>query len=191
MEERVPVSGDIYRHFKNKLYQIVGVATHSETREKYVVYQGLYDGFEMYIRPYDMFMSEVDHVKYPDVKQKYRFERVDRAELLKAAPGVNAALKNASSEAKNIPQIQAEPEAVSEPVDGEVNPYLMEFFDRESSKDKIEYLCSIRNRVDDRMINDIAVSLDLTVDEADVDTRFDSLINCLKMKARFETGRLR
>ena len=67
----------IYRHFKGNLYLVEDISTHSETREKYVVYRALYGSQELYIRPYDMFISEVDHEKYPDVKQKYRFELAD------------------------------------------------------------------------------------------------------------------
>ena len=75
--DRTPVPGKRYRHFKDRLYQIVAVALHSETDEKMVVYQQLYGDYLVYVRPYDMFLSEVDREKYPDVKQKYRFEVAD------------------------------------------------------------------------------------------------------------------
>ena len=67
----------IYKHFKGDYYILEDVAIHSETKEKYIVYRGLYENNELYIRPLDMFLSEVDHEKYPDVKQKYRFELQD------------------------------------------------------------------------------------------------------------------
>lgn len=80
--------GDIVQHFKREMlsdeerntnkyiYEIIGVATHSETCEPMMVYRPLYDDGGMYIRPLEMFLSEVDHEKYPDVKQKYRFEKI-------------------------------------------------------------------------------------------------------------------
>lgn len=64
----------VYKHFKGDYYIVEDVAIHSETKEKYVVYRGLYEGAGLYIRPMEMFLSEVDHVKYPNVEQKYRFE---------------------------------------------------------------------------------------------------------------------
>lgn len=79
--------GDIVQHFKREsvvnqagkeyLYQIIGLAKTSETQEKVVVYKALYGTQEIWVRPYDMFMSEVDTKKYPGFQQKYRFEKFE------------------------------------------------------------------------------------------------------------------
>ena len=64
----------VYRHFKGDYYLVCDVAIHSEDRNEYVIYRALYGDNSLYIRQKDMFLSEVDHGKYPNVKQKYRFE---------------------------------------------------------------------------------------------------------------------
>lgn len=98
---RIMVYGDIVRHFKRELineeledpmlyyYMVISKATHTETKEKFVIYQALYENEEMdvhmncFARPINMFFSEVDHEKYPNVKQKYRFEKVTGEEKTK------------------------------------------------------------------------------------------------------------
>lgn len=71
------VKNGIYRHFKGKYYLVEDIANNSETGEEMVVYRHLYGNGGLCVRPKAMFLSEVDHVKYPDVKQKYRFELVE------------------------------------------------------------------------------------------------------------------
>lgn len=73
----------VYKHFKGDLYIVEDIAIHSETKEKYVVYRALYGDNNLYIRPYDMFLSEVDREKYPNIKQKYRFELQNIASVAK------------------------------------------------------------------------------------------------------------
>lgn len=86
--------GSIVRHFKREtvnqstekyLYEIISFAVHTETKEPLVIYKALYSPYKVCARPYDMFFSLVDKEKYPDIKQKYRFELYDKASELKVA----------------------------------------------------------------------------------------------------------
>lgn len=81
-----PWRGEVWRHFKGKLYKIIECPViHTETNEQLVVYQALYgdyriEDFAIYARPLEIFMGQVDKEKYPDAKQKYRFELVEPGE---------------------------------------------------------------------------------------------------------------
>lgn len=74
-ELREVKKGQMYKHFKGTIHKVICIAKHSETGEDMVVYTHE-DNNEIWARPIDMFLSEVDHEKYPDVKQKYRFELI-------------------------------------------------------------------------------------------------------------------
>ena len=76
MKRELVVHG-VYRHFKGGMYIVEDMALDSETEGEMVLYRALYGDGKLWVRPLEMFMSEVDHEKYPDVRQKYRFELVE------------------------------------------------------------------------------------------------------------------
>ena len=149
--------GEIYRHFKDKLYQIITIAEHSETKDKYVVYQALYGEFKTYIRPYDMFISEVDRVKYPEVTQKYRFEKIS----------------DAPEEKKSMDQMSVEEK-------------MMEFFDTEDLEARYRILLKMREEITDTMIDNMAVVMDVVIPDGDIAMRYDSLKRAIQTKQRYE-----
>ncbi len=175
-EERIPKPGQIYRHFKNNLYQIITVATHWETGEKMVVYQALYGNFKTYVRPLEIFIGEVDENKYPEVRQKYRFEQAAVKEEKETLVPIEDGSKS-------------ETRAYEE--EGVINPVLLEFLDAHTYKEKLDILLSNKKHINDKTLNDMTVSLDCTVEEGDLEERIRGFTNCLQTFARFENNRLR
>lgn len=202
MESRRPVPGTFYRHFKNKIYQIIGIAKDSETKEEMVVYQALYDDFGMYVRPLTMFTSEVDHEKYPYVTQKYRFEEIPREKIWEsvdtgynvAANGVSDAAKQHSGEKMSAMDVQVKAgktEDVTADSEEKPSPVLMQFLDMDTYEEKLEFLKNNKIRLDDSIIDAMAASLDVIVPEGSLDERYASLKSCVSAHAKYECTRLR
>ena len=195
MMDRTPKPGELYRHFKNKLQKIVTVATHSETGEKLVIYQALYDNFGVYARPLDMFVSEVDHEKYPDVKQKYRFERITPQTKQTDTQVKSEAVRQSAAkmpEAGSV-QVQTSKAQVADADDDQApNPQLIKFLDADTLEEKYNILVSMSDTITDRLLDDMAVVMDVVLPEAPLMERYEDLKNIIRTRQHYEfANRLR
>ncbi|MBQ6843582.1 MAG: DUF1653 domain-containing protein [Agathobacter sp.] len=157
--QRRPEVGETYRHFKEKNYKIIAIAHHSETGEELVIYQALYGDGMVCARPLDMFVSEVDHEKYPDVKQKYRFEKIADAQE--------------ESKEKPLSQMSAEEK-------------MMAFFDEDDLEARYQILLTMREDVTNTMIDNMAVVMDIVIPDGNIQKRYDDLKRAIQTKQRYE-----
>ena len=184
--ERLPKPGEIYRHYTDKLYQIIVIATHTETGEKLVVHQALFGNFEILVKPMVLFLKKVDPVQYPEVQQQFEFELHRKEEIVLEVP-LSTKVNDMNAETIEVND-QVKESSISE---GSVNVILLDFLDAESYQKKLEILSCNRKHMDDRLINDMAVSLDCTVNEGPIEERIQGLMSCLQAMSRFENSRLR
>lgn len=207
MSQGNPKQGEIYRHFKNNLYQVICVATQSETKEKLVIYQALYGDFSFYARPYDMFISEVDHNKYPEVKYKYRFSLV-----LQENRNLSIGKKEVSIDKREVPidkrevsidknEVPIEKKEVSidkkgvsidkkEEEQNKSYEYMIKFLDENDLEKKLLILDEMKSFITDGMIDNIAASLDIVIDDGELDQRFMELKYAIHTKAKYESERI-
>ena len=240
MAGRVPVSGEFYRHFKGKLYQIVAVAKDCNSGQPLVVYQALYEPYQCWARELREFISPVDREKYPDAKQAYRFERVQFGNVQGAGEaaqavsggrkspaavsdnGGTAARAQVAPQAGKVPQGEKmsqgekQPQAAQLPAPteeqvikalktGQPERYLMgrisdeevarigflSLLDAENFHEKRQLFLGLKPYLDQRMLSNIAVALDIVLEDGDVDTQFASLLWCMEKLEHYEGGRLR
>ncbi|WP_081811959.1 DUF1653 domain-containing protein [Butyrivibrio sp. AE3003] len=203
------------------MYQIVTIAIHSETREEMVVYQALYGDYSVYCRPLSMFMSEVDREKYPDVEQRFRFEKVDRAEKAEKADTddfvevtkttkTENEVDNEISEAGKMsdekkvtsaPKFKVDTsyersEVMEKSIDDEardlnLDPLVIKFLDADLASEKNDILCKLHPIITNDMIDIMAMSVGVVINEGDVDGRYNDLRNCLTTMEKYESTRLR
>lgn len=176
-----PRPGEFYRHFKNKLYQIIAVATHSESKEQLVIYQALYGEFGVYARPLDMFLSEVDREKYPDIEQKYRFEKLENI------PEESKQITDRNSEIN----IEINNKTQQEESKDEQKNFFIDFLDADDYYTKKKILLANKENITDKQLDVIfdiyglkRNGIDRTIDIAD-------FIAYLDMQIHFEGKRLR
>ena len=194
---QIPQAGEIYQHFKGKLYRIVTLATHTETGEQLVIYQALYGEFQVFARPLSMFLEKVDAKKYPDAAGKDRFMRIPMAEAAAvsrpvAAPSENPVeLRPAAMLSEST--VEPRPAAASSesPVEPQPDPGLLAFLDADSYEEKLEVFASLEGKADLHMLNAIAASLDLELSEGSLEEQYDTLKSCLMTLERYECNRLR
>ena len=201
-----PRPQELYRHFKGNLYQVVTVATHSETMEEMVVYQALYGDYKYYVRPLEMFMSKVDRDKYPDATQEYRFEKVSSAVSAVKTATEKKVTQNEVTEnevtKKDIIREEfrkhpyKESQVMSKSVNEEaenlnMDPLVIQFLDADLASDKNAILSKLRPTITNDMIDIMAMSLGVVVNEGDVYDRFNDLRTCLTTIEKFESNRLR
>lgn len=200
--EMTPKPGEFYRHFKDKLYQIVTVAEHTETGEALVVYQALYGDFKTYARPLSMFLSEVDRRKYPQVTQKYRFENVTlqvRRETARdqetawdqeTAQSQNAAWNQGAAQSQNAAQRGLSPDPAA-PSSEPLNSNLLAFIEADTYGERMECLCRMRGKVCQEDLDIIYVALDLGRPAGTLEEQLYAVEQCLKMQQHYDGGRLR
>ena len=192
-----PEPNEIYRHFKGNLYQVKCIASDSENGHEMVVYQALYEPYGIYVRPLDMFMSETDHVKYPNASEVYRFTLVGRAGDMKPAESQITADKPKAAEQPNVAEQskaagqsqlseQSKPDIRCENEEDNLDPAIAAFLDADTCEKKLTILDSMHERITDNMINTMAVASDLEINEGDLETRFDDLRSCLMTMGRFD-----
>lgn len=195
--QRDPKPYELYRHFKGMMYQVLCIATDSEDGTKQVVYQQLYSPYQIYVRPYDMFISKVDRVKYPDVTQEYRFEYISDPLQQGSVPVAEASAGCAvwpggttegqsggpSQDCDGRDKIQ---EAVPQ-----LDPWLVQFLDADTSEERLQILHAMPDKISSHMLDIMEITLDLDITDADAEERILRIRDCLMLRAKYECGRLR
>ncbi len=165
MGDMNPFVEDFYKDNKGRLYQVRGNARDSKTGQRVVIYQALFDTYDILVTDNDSFFAMMESASVS--QNKYFISKSD----------------NLSAETQDL--AMADEDTISD--------LMMSFFDENNfeKKDEILSLIRVRPELDDNIIDNLAASIDVVIDSGDIDKRFRELRTCVRTRARFEGTRLR
>lgn len=173
-------------HFKGKLYQIVTVAIHTETEEPLVVYQAMYGTFKTYARPLAMFLCEVDHEKYPDVQQTYRFQKVELCENAGDQYGIKIKETEQDSEAELVDEVTAQENECDETEEtADIEP-LLKFLDETDLHERLNILLQYRDQITETMLESMGMAMDCVLNGKTLEEKYYELDKVIRTKLQYE-----
>ena len=208
MKRQKPAAGEFYRHFKGELYQIKMLARDSSSLKEMVVYQAMYAPYAYWVRDLEEFISEVDKEKYPDAKQRCRFEKVAFEISGNGSPVKPSGEKEEGRE--NVRTETAEANISDDMLkkalkSGQPQRYLderiteeeiaqrglLQLLDAEGFREKRQIFIGLKPYLNARMLNNIAVALDIVLEDGDLETQYESIMRCMEAFEHYEGRRLR
>lgn len=186
-----PKPYELYKHFKGNTYQIICIAKDSEDDKEKVVYQGMYEPYAIYVRDLEMFMEEVDKVKYPNAAQRYRFELIEKENSTNASSDLANKAKEYITEDKTEDieeRIEEKSENINEVEDSvtTINNGLLRFLDAESDEEKLEIITGIKEELNENILTSIELSLGMEAGDGDIMDRYREVKNFLLLKQKYE-----
>lgn len=208
MKRQKPAAGEFYRHFKGELYQIKMLARDSSSLKEMVVYQAMYAPYAYWVRDLEEFISEVDKEKYPDAKQYYRFEKVafeisENGSPVKPSSEKEEGQENVRTETADVnisddmlkkalksgqPQRYLDERITEEEI---AQRGLLQLLDAEGFREKRQIFIGLKPYLNARMLNNIAVALDIVLEDGDLETQYESIMRCMEAFEHYEGRRLR
>ena len=171
------------------------MAKHSETGEMFVIYKALFGSDDVYARPLDMFLSEVDHDKYPEVKQKWRFALATGQSKVSGSASVHQEERDGEdadkSEAAADDMKEMTEEKNEQTGSSSQDDFLDRFLDADTYEEKLDVFTDMWKTIDESNIDNVATIMDLTLTGETLEEKYKEILSHLKMRARYESSRLR
>ena len=164
-------SGEFYQDYKNRLYQVITTAENSENGEMLVVYQALYDEYKVYVGSVDRFVDERNYNKCSLEQQKYCLKKVK-------------VTKERTGEKTDVIQEEVLKDEMLE-------PGLLEFLDEDNWDKKYNILVSLCDKMTDKLVDDLAVAMDVVIPDGPIDKRYEELKICVRTRQKYESQHLR
>ncbi len=201
MNQKIPAEGDFYRHFQGSVCQIRQMARDSETGREVVVYQEMQPPFQVWACPLESFLMPVDREKYPKSSQKFRFQPVS---IRKPEPAGSRKVPGAGRQEGKLPKEEAIAGLDLKKVflSGQPEKYLsgklsagqiaqegfMALLDARTYREKRQIYIGLRQYLDQRLLSNIAVALDIVLEEGSQEEQYETILHCLETFEKYEAG---